>query len=99
MCKEMAGKASARGRSRKNFVTRHTQQDEKATQIVMETVTIMINPFESEGNELVQISSGVVASNKVRGDLTIARQIEDEACMKFSAVKDYRVKIQISLVP
>ena len=79
----MAGNTHDRQRSQKDVDATRVQLDEQATQAVMETVDNMINPFECLENNLVQISSGAVASKKVTDDLMKAKEIGNSARVEF----------------
>ncbi|XP_038062969.1 uncharacterized protein LOC119733637 [Patiria miniata] len=82
-CQEMAGQIRGGGRSRKDLDVSRNQQDEKATQRVIETVSNMVNPFECEGMDMIHISSGVAASDEVRDDLLKAKRLGEEQCVQF----------------
>ena len=60
-----------------------TINDEKAVQSVIETVQSMINPFDYDGDSLVSISDGVVASDVVAHDMKQMRFKGEDAALSF----------------
>ena len=60
-----------------------TINDEKAVQSVIETVQSMINPFDYDGDSLVNISNGVVASDVVAHDMKQMRFKGEDAALSF----------------
>ena len=81
-CEEMAGQ-SASQRKRKDLDQTRIQNDETAVANISSTIESMINPFETPQEELVCISSGVIASAEVKSDLLNAEEKGESALIDF----------------
>lgn len=66
-------------RSRKDLDKTQAKSHEKEVTNVSEIITNMINPFEVEGNSLVNIASGVVAPTDVCKDMLSAKDIGEKS--------------------
>ncbi|KAJ8023132.1 hypothetical protein HOLleu_38227 [Holothuria leucospilota] len=82
-CKVMAGKSDL---STKRKVLSKSSIDHDTNDIdrVITTIDSMFNPFEVEGGDLLHISSGVVASERVKSDLLSAENVGNEAFIEFA---------------
>ncbi|XP_071822275.1 uncharacterized protein [Apostichopus japonicus] len=80
-CQTMAGKFL---HSRKKDLDKtRICKDEEHTNLVMATVESMINPFEPDQHQLVNISSGVVATDDVCEDLLSAQEVGETAVQAY----------------
>ena len=68
---------------RKGLYKAQVKKVECVAQSVMETIQYMINPFQHETDQLVSLSSGVVASDAIKQDLLCARQTGEKALLRF----------------
>ncbi|XP_041359488.1 uncharacterized protein LOC121375875 [Gigantopelta aegis] len=67
-CEMMAGVSPETRPCKDNDATR-IKKDEKAITLIMDTINSMINPFDNQYDELVCLSSGVIADRSVSLDL------------------------------
>ena len=63
------------GRSRRDLDKSQIRRDKKDVEAVIDTIRSIVNPFEVEEDGLFHLPSGVVASDKVKGDLLQAYTI------------------------
>ena len=80
--KEMAGKGDET-RDRKDVSRTRAVQDEAAVQSVISTITCMVNPFTTTETSLLQLSSGVVATDAVRENLMDSYKEGKDACFNY----------------
>ncbi|PIK44379.1 hypothetical protein BSL78_18773 [Apostichopus japonicus] len=80
-CKAMTAK-KGQARIRKDLDQSRIEHDEKDVESIVSIVRNMVNPFDVEGDNLLHLSSGVVASDKVKHDLM---QAEEIGVTKFTA--------------
>ena len=81
-CEEMAGKGEMT-RSRKDLDLARMEKDEQAVQNVISTIESMTNPFTTDCDGIVNISSGIVAGKDVENDLLRAHEVGDLAFVDF----------------
>ena len=62
-------------RLRKDLDQSRIERDEKDVEAIVSTIRSMVNPFNVEGTDLLHLSSGVVASEEVKGDLLGAEEV------------------------
>ena len=72
-----------RSRGHKDLDKSRIQVDEAAVQSATKTITSMINPFACQDEELVNISTGSVASGEIQRDLLMAGQFGDDCFTEF----------------
>jgi len=86
-CEEMAGKGQ-KSSKRADLTNSRMTRDEDDVNNIMSTITSMTNPFENDpemdANDLVHLSSGVIAPDDVYSDLMTAKVKGDEAFVNFS---------------
>ena len=103
-CEMMAGKSPDQ-RKRKDLDKTITQNDEKAVNSILSTIETMINPFDMSQDDLVCVTSGVVASVEVKSDLlnagakgeSVLKDFMDERLLSpvkdvFSPIKALKLK-------
>lgn len=71
---------------RKGLYQSRVKKDESAVKSVMAAVESMINPFSHDSDELVCLSSGVVATDRVQMDLLCAEKAGEDALERY--IKD-----------
>lgn len=81
-CKVMAGK-DEHTRNRKELDTSRIKHDEEDVQNIVEIIKSMINPFESNCSELINIVSGGIALLDIQQDLLTAYIIGEECFTNF----------------
>ncbi|KAJ8050587.1 Vesicular integral-membrane protein VIP36 [Holothuria leucospilota] len=81
-CKLMSGKERS-VRTKKELDTSRILRDETDVKAVISTIHNMVNPFEVEGKDIVHISSGVVATEKVKTDLMMAENYGTQQLSSF----------------
>ena len=81
-CRLMAGQESCCS-SRKDLDKAVVERDEKKVIGIIDTIESMVDPFSCEGNELINISTGIVASADIKVDLLNAYQIGKVASERF----------------
>ena len=70
-CEAMAGRGE-RSTTRADLLPSRMKHDRSAVLRIIETTNAMVNPFDYEEDELVHITSGVVASSDVQNDTRTA---------------------------
>ena len=80
-CQEMAS-ISTNTRTPKSPDKTRKEADEQSVQNILSTIDSMINPFTHDSEELVSLSSGLVASNDVKSDLLKAENRGEEAAVR-----------------
>lgn len=83
-CKTMAGKDDS-GLKKNDLLTTRMRNDEERILALESTIASMVDPFAYEGNDLLNIASGVVAQDDVRCDLVKAWETGKAASEKFYA--------------
>lgn len=81
-CEEMAGRGDV-VRERKDLDATRNKRDEEDIRRLVSTVEITVNPFIKKTEELVHLTSGVVAPKTVVKDLSSARERGEEAVQNF----------------
>lgn len=81
-CELMAG-IQGDDRIHKSLDESRMLKDERDVSSIISTINGMINPFDCSHDELVSLSSGVVASDKVKADLLEARDKGEKAVSEF----------------
>ena len=81
-CKAMAGKEDE-ARLRKDLDQSRIERDEKDVEAIVSTIRSMVNPFNVEGTDLLHLTSGVVASEKVKSDLLRAEEVDISSFSSF----------------
>ena len=84
-CESMAGIRDDVSNTRKDLEPATGKKNEIAVQSVIECITQMVNPFASVHVELVNISSGIVASPTCTKSLMEAEQVGEHAAKQFMA--------------
>ena len=77
-CENLAGKTSIK-RKKKDLDKAQNFKDESMINSILQTTSSMINPFTWGEEGLVNISSGVLASDLIQKDLLKAKHSGDEA--------------------
>ncbi|XP_033106462.1 uncharacterized protein LOC117108533 [Anneissia japonica] len=80
---EMMGGVFTDGRKPKDLDQSKTKRDTNAVMAIMSTLDSMVNPFDSSNDELVCFSSGVVATDAVKNDLSKALDQGEEAATNY----------------
>lgn len=80
-CQEMAS-ISSNTRTPKSLDKTRKEADEQSVQNILSTIDSMINPFTHDSEELVSLSSGLVASTDVKSDLLKAENRGEEAAVR-----------------
>ncbi|KAJ8049553.1 hypothetical protein HOLleu_02339 [Holothuria leucospilota] len=83
-CEIMAGKADNGSHTHADLFQSRMKRDKEDVEKIINTTNNMINPFEYEQEELINITSGVVAAQDITHDIRCARQRGDEEFMKFA---------------
>ena len=78
---EMAS-ISSNTRTPKSLDKTRKEADEQSVQNILSTIDSMIDPFTHDSEELVSLSSGLVASNDVKSDLLKAENRGEEAAVR-----------------
>ena len=81
-CQEMAS-VSSNTRTPKSLDKTRKEADEQSVQNILSTIDSMINPFTHDLEELVSLSSGLVASTDVRMDMLEAEKRGEEAAVRY----------------
>ena len=58
------------------------EANEQSVQSILSTIESMINPFNHDSEDLVSLSSGLVASKNVKSDLVEAEVKGEEAAVR-----------------
>ena len=80
-CQEMASISSST-RMAKSLDKTRKEADEQSVQNILSTIDSMINPFTHDSEDLVSLSSGLVASTDVKSDLLKAENRGEEAAVR-----------------
>ena len=81
-CEEMAGRSDV-VRERKDLDATRNRKDEDDICRLVSTIEATMNPFSKGAEELVHLTSGIVAPEKVAKDLSSARERGEEAVHSF----------------
>lgn len=77
---------SSNTRTPKSLDKTRKEADEQSVQNILSTIDSMINPFTHETDELVSLSSGLVASTDVKSDMLEAESKGEEAAVRYVCV-------------
>jgi hypothetical protein len=83
-CNEKAGRGEVSLQSKDLDPTRNTRDQTDITTL-MSTMESMVNPFNSENDQLVHLSSGVMASKEMADDVAGAKCKDEVAVQAFIA--------------
>ena len=85
LCKEMAGLADTGSHIRKDSSAPRILKDEQDVQKVMDTIDSWVNPFSTKetSDPLINIASGVTATEDISVDLLTAAQQSQHAFLNF----------------
>eukprot|EP00057_Strongylocentrotus_purpuratus_P015294 XP_011669768.1 PREDICTED: uncharacterized protein LOC105440883 [Strongylocentrotus purpuratus] len=81
-CEELAGKSPS-STELKDLQASRVKKDNSDIQAICDTIHSMVNPFENQGNDLLHISSGVIASDALKNDLLQAKSLGQAAAEVF----------------
>lgn len=81
-CEEMAGYNSDM-RSPKDLDPSRMMADEVSIQGIMQCVESMVNPFQDSSDELLCLSSGLVATEEIKSDLLQAERLGEKAAATY----------------
>ena len=73
---------SSNSRAPKSLDKTRKEADKKSVQIILSTIDSMINPFTHDSEELVSLSSGLVASTDVKSDMLEAESKGEKAALR-----------------
>ena len=79
-CEAMAGKG-VKSRKRKDLDPTRNDKDENNIKTIMSTIESMVNPFNQEIDQIVNLTSGIVASNQLAEDI-IGAKVKGEAAIQ-----------------
>jgi hypothetical protein len=73
---------SSNSRAPKSLDKTRKEADKKSVQIILSTIDSVINPFTHDSEELVSLSSGLVASTDVKSDMLEAESKGEKAALR-----------------